>query len=149
MSGNALHIVASLLSYDARVQSYIFMLTRIDWNIDVICYQEANKPTFEQSGKVRIFRVAPKYQGKSTLKYLLAYVKFYIRAKSLARKLHRKNPYDVLHINNMPNFLIGIVSALKPKPYTILDMHDIMSINYETKFGNHTLVIKTAQLEEQ
>lgn len=149
MSNNALHIVASLLSYDARVQSYIFMLEKIGWNIDVICYQEEHKPSFEQSGKVRIFKVAPKYQGKSTLKYLLAYVKFYKRAKSLARKLHIVKPYDVLHINNMPNFLIGIVSSLKPKPYTILDMHDIMSINYETKFGNNSLAIKATQLEEK
>lgn len=149
MSGNALHIVASLLSYDARLQSYISMLEKIGWNIDVICYQEARKPSYEQSGQVRIFRIAPKYQGKSTLKYLLAYVRFYRRAKSLARTLHRRNPYDVLHINNMPNFLIGIISSLKPKPYTILDMHDIMSINYKTKFGNNTLAIKATQLEEK
>ena len=149
MSGNALHIVASLLSYDARVQSYILMLEKIGWNVDIICYQELNKPYFEQSEKIRIYRVAPKYQGKSTLKYLLAYVKFYRRAKALAKKLHRDNPYDVLHINNMPNFLIGIVSSLKPKPYTILDMHDIMSINYETKFGNNALAIKATQLEEK
>ena len=145
----AAHIVAGILSYDARVKSYIAMLTKAGWSVDVICYREIDKPAMETLDKVRIFRVSDKYQGNSVLLYLNAYRRFYSRAKKLLKRLHNEDPYDMIHINNMPNFLIGMTTSLKPKPFVILDMHDIMSINYKTKFGGFPPVVKLTEMEER
>lgn len=145
----AAHIVAGILSYDARVKSYIAMLTKAGWSADVICYREKDKPLEEVNDQIRIFRVSDKYQGKSVLLYLNAYRRFYSRAKKLLKRLHAEEPYDMIHINNMPNFLIGMTTKLKPKPQVILDMHDIMSINYKTKFGGFPPAVKLTEMEER
>ncbi len=89
----AAHIVAGILSYDARVKSYIAMLTKAGWSVDVICYREIDKPLEEANDQVRIFRVSDKYQGKSVLLYLNAYRRFYSRAKKLLKRLHAEEPY--------------------------------------------------------
>lgn len=149
LTKRALHVVAGILSYDARVKSYLAMLTNAGWNVDVISYEEPEKPFKEVSDNIRIFRISKKYQGKYILKYLLAYLKYYFRAKKLLKKLHSEQPYSMIHINNMPNFLIGITAKLKPKPFVILDMHDVMSINYKTKFGGFPLAVKLTELEEK
>lgn len=149
MAKRAMHVVAGILSYDARVKSYLAMLTNAGWRVDVICYEEPGKPFTETIGEVRVFRVSPKYQGKSILRYLHAYRQFYKKAKKLLKKLHSEEPYDMIHINNMPNFLIGMITNLKPNPHVILDMHDVMSINYKTKFGGFPLAVKLTELEEK
>lgn len=148
-SKRAAHIVAGILSYDARVKSYIAILTKDGWSVDVICYHEKGKPQIETQDQVRIFRVSGKYQGKSVLLYLNAYRRFYSRAKKLLRRLHDEESYDMVHINNMPNFLVGMTTKLKPKPKVILDMHDIMSINYKTKFGGFPPAVKLTEMEER
>ncbi len=145
---NTLHIVAAYLSNDARVKSYLSILKSQGWNIDVISYMEDDLPEFEEMKGLRIYRISPKYQGKSVLKYLLSYVQFYREAKKLAKKLHKERNYKFVHVHNMPNILVGIAASLRPKLGIILDMHDLMSINYKTKFGSNVLAVNAIKFEE-
>lgn len=65
--------------------------------------------------------------------------------------VYLKNNYDVIHVHNMPNFIL--FSALIPKIFgakIILDVHDLMTVNYMAKFSvdeNHWLIrlLKTEQ----
>ena len=145
---NALHIVAAYLANDARVKSYLSVLKSEGWSVDVISYEEDNLPAFEDRNGLRIYRISPKYQGKSVFKYLLSYIRFYKAAKKLAKQLHIEREYKFVHVHNMPNVLIGIAASLKPRPGIILDMHDLMSINYKTKFGSNTLAVSAIKYEE-
>ena len=145
---NALHIVAAYLANDARVKSYLSILKSAGWNVDVISYEEDNLPEFEEREGLRIHRISPKYQGESVFKYLLSYFKFYRAAKKLARQLHKERDYKFVHVHNMPNILVGIAASLKPMPGIILDMHDLMSINYKTKFGSNVVAVNGIKYEE-
>lgn len=149
MTKRAVHIVSGVLSSDARVQSYVSMLVNAGWQVDVISYKEPGLPSVTEADSVRVFRVSDKYQGRCIGRYLYAYGEFYFKAKKLIKQLHEETPYNMIHINNMPNFLIGMTRRLVPKPFVILDMHDIMSINYKTKFGRMPLTVKLTEMEEK
>ena len=145
---NALHIAAACLSTDARIKSYLSMLRSADWSVDIIAYKEDNLPDYEERDRQRTYRISPRYQGKSVLKYLLSYMRFYRAAKKLARQLHKEREYRFVHAHNMPNVIVGIAASLKPAPRIFLDMHDLMSMNYKTKFGNNVLAVKGIKFEE-
>lgn len=145
----ALHIVDAYLSNDARVKSYISILIQQGWTVDVICCREAGRPEKEEKEGYRIFRVADKYQGTNPLKYLYAYLRFFINAKRVAKIMHEHEPYELVHVHNMPNFLIGAVKDLLPKPNLVLDMHDLMSVTFKAKFGNSNIPMKLIHLEEK
>ncbi|HEY6010431.1 MAG TPA: glycosyltransferase family 4 protein [Nitrospirota bacterium] len=96
-----------------------------------------------------------KYQGKSNLSYMLSYVKFMISAFFAINGLLMKRRLDVVHIHNMPNFII--FSALLPfmmGKKIVLDVHDTMIETYTAKFkdksssGMFKVLIGALRLEE-
>src|SRR5919197_261526 len=73
--------------------------------------------------------------GTRSVHYLARYVAFVFRAGVTLLRLHRQQPYDVIHVHSMPDFLI--FSALGPKllgARTVLDVHDLMPQLYASKF---------------
>jgi glycosyltransferase involved in cell wall biosynthesis len=49
----------------------------------------------------------------------------------------------------MPNFIIGIARSLSPKVPIILDMHDLMSVNFMTKFKSNCFAGQVIAYEEK
>lgn len=145
----ALHIVAANLTNDARVKSYVEMMKSAGWSVDVICYQEDGLPDTEVCNGTTVFRVSPKYQGNSIIAYLVYYIMYYIKAGIVAKKLHKEHCYRIVHVHNMPNAIIGLAHSLCPKPHIILDMHDIISVNYASKFGNSSIASGLLRAEER
>jgi glycosyltransferase involved in cell wall biosynthesis len=77
-----------------------------------------------------------KYQGKSNLRYMISYFKFTMLALFACSKLQLKNSTDIVHVHNMPNFII--FSAIIPRllgKRVILDVHDTLLETYEAKFA--------------
>ena len=80
-----------------------------------------------------------KYRGKSGANYIRSYFRFtYLAFLECTKKLARKS-LDVVHVHNMPNFLVfaGLVPLLAGKPI-ILDVHDTMVETYAAKFTDRS-----------
>ncbi len=77
----------------------------------------------------------PRYRGGSPAAYVMSYVRFLFLASISVQGHHLKSRYDVVHVNTMPDFMVG--TALLPRLFgakVILDIHDVMPEIYMTKF---------------
>jgi glycosyltransferase involved in cell wall biosynthesis len=75
------------------------------------------------------------YQGKSKRRYIVSYVEFLLRAFVVCNKLVLLQQVDIVHIHNMPNFLVfaAILARVCGKKL-ILDIHDSVPETYAAKF---------------
>ncbi len=77
----------------------------------------------------------PRYRGSSPAAYVLSYLRFLLLASWEVQAHHLKDRFDVVHVNTMPDFMVG--TALLPRLFgakVILDIHDVMPEIYMTKF---------------
>lgn len=130
-------VAYTIYSGDARVRREAETLASLpEYNVLVLSLKEKASPRTYFMDKVKVKELnIPKYRGKSNLRYLISYLKFLLIAFLACNKLLIHNSLDVVHIHNMPNFLIfsAIIPLLFGKK-VILDIHDTMIETYLTKF---------------
>lgn len=139
---------------DARVKCYAESLQKAGNKVDVLGLHERSWTTdtaAEESG-VRIFSISIQRARKSRIRYLLEYGLSFFLLGILLTRLYFKNRYDVIHVHNMPDFLV--FAGLIPKLFgakIILDVHDPMPEVYKSKFPAHEngLGIRLMRLEEK
>ena len=127
---------------DARVTRYADSLADRGDHVDVIAVRRSQEsPAEEKLGKVNLIcpqaRIGKKEQ--SPLSFLLPLLRFLFSSTLLITRRHLRKPYDVLHIHNMPDFLV--FAAWLPKltgARVVLDIHDIVPELYASKFGSNT-----------
>jgi glycosyltransferase involved in cell wall biosynthesis len=76
-----------------------------------------------------------RYRGDSTTAYLFSYFRFLCLASATLFRDHLRRPFDVIHVNTMPDFMV--LTGLLPRLFgakVILDIHDVMPEIYMTKF---------------
>jgi glycosyltransferase involved in cell wall biosynthesis len=128
-------------SVDARVQREAETLAALpDYNVSVIALKEAASPETRMIEGVEVREVnLTKYRGKSNLRYLLTYFKFLLLAFLTCSKLMVSRSIDVIHIHNMPNFLIfSAIVPLSLGKKSILDIHDTVVETYSSKFDGES-----------
>ena len=122
---------------DARVRREAETLAcQPDFDVLFLALKEGGKPVTYTLDKVKVFELnIRKYRGKSRLFYFGSYFKFLILAFLRCSQLLLKNEIDIVHVHNMPNFLIfsGILTRFLKKKL-ILDMHDSMPETFTAKF---------------
>ncbi|MBU0995298.1 MAG: glycosyltransferase [Proteobacteria bacterium] len=129
---------------DARIKSYVRILKKNDINTDIIALKENRKDDSKDFMSGDIHYVLDKYQGGNGLLYIWQYFLFFIVTFLKVTILHAKHKYSIIHVHNMPNFIV--FAAIIPKLFgakLILDVHDLMTVNYMAKFGvneNHFLI---------
>jgi len=93
---------------------------------------------------------ANKYKGKSKVMYILSYLRFLTFAFIGCSGLFLTHKIDVVHVHNMPNFLV--FAALIPRLFgkkLILDIHDSVPETFGAKFDQKSsLLFKLLCLEE-
>ena len=130
-------IVYTEYSRDARVRREAETLASIpEYKVTVLTLKEQEVAmNYHYEGvNVRELNI-PRYQGASGRKYLSSYLKFMVLSFLACAGLLFKRSVDILHIHNMPNFLI--FSALLPFLFgkkIILDIHDTMLETYLAKY---------------
>jgi len=121
---------------DARIKSYVQTLETAGHVVDVIALRSESEPSKEATVRGTIWRVMDKYQGQSKALYACSYLVFFLKAFLLLGRRSVRNRYDVIHVHNMPNVLV--FAAAIPKllgAKVMLDVHDLMTVNYMAKFG--------------
>jgi glycosyltransferase involved in cell wall biosynthesis len=120
--------------------------------VDVLALRSPGDPQLEELRGVRVFHLAQsRYRGGGHLKYVLAYLQFFLRCLFKVSFLFLKRRYLVIHVNNMPDFLV--FSTVLPKilgAKVILDIHDPMPNTFASKFraGEHSLFYRVLLWQE-
>jgi glycosyltransferase involved in cell wall biosynthesis len=94
--------------------------------VDVICLRKPGESRYEVINGVRIYRLAVKRIGHALPLKILYWCWFLLYAGVVVSWFHLKRPYDVVHVHNMPDFLV--FSALFPRrrgAKIILDVQDV------------------------
>jgi glycosyltransferase involved in cell wall biosynthesis len=138
--------------HDSRLRRYAESLIEVGASVDVLCPVKNFDIVSETQEGLRVYLIPLHRLRRSRIGYilenLLAFVLYFIRLAAL----HFKNHYQVIHVHNMPDFLI--FSALIPKIFgakLILDIHDPMPELFMSKYGERSnkFLLKLTCLQEK
>lgn len=106
------------------------------FDVDFIALRRDGDPEVEIIQGVRVIHVNQfRYRGGGQFRYMLSYLNFFIRCFFKTAVLCIKKSYAVVHVNNMPDFLV--FSTVIPKlmgAKILLDIHDPMPNTFASKF---------------
>jgi glycosyltransferase involved in cell wall biosynthesis len=135
-----------MLSYsnyatDNRVRRYAEALASRGDLVDVIANSPAEVPLGQYEVKgVTVHRIQHRERNeKSKWSYAGRLLRFLVKSSVALARLHSTRQYDVVHVHNMPDFLV--FAAWYPKwsgAKVILDIHDIVPELYASKFNSHS-----------
>ena len=150
---NVAMIVHAYYLKDARVRRYAELLADKSYNVDVLCLNEGSEPKSETVNGVNIHRVgiARLRGGKLSYvaEYLSSFVMFLLKLTALTLKGNR---YQIVHVHNMPNFLVYAAVPQKLRgAKVVLDIHDPMAEVFQSKYGvgEDGTLSKVLRLEEK
>lgn len=127
-------------STDGRVKREAEALVENGNLVDFFDLKRIDDPSFELINGVNLYHLSQqRYRGNSNFKYILSYIEFFIRIFFKISIFYFKKRYKVIHINNMPDFLV--FTALFPRIFgakLILDIHDTMPETFSTKFRKNS-----------
>jgi glycosyltransferase involved in cell wall biosynthesis len=127
----------SFYESDNRVMRYAKALVERGDQVDIIALgTDEKQPTFEIIEGVNVHRIQRRLRDeKSKFAYLYRLIKFCAKSSFFLSRLHLKHKYDLIHVHNVPDFLV--FSAWFPKltgAKIILDIHDISPEFFANKF---------------
>ena len=137
---------------DARVRGYAELLRKGGCMVDVLGLHNLETREFVDEIGVRLFSIPVPWTRKNRIRYMLEYGHSFLLLSFLLTKLYFKNRYDIIHVHNMPDFLVfcGFIPKLFGAKI-ILDIHDPMPEVYASKFTGreNSLGVKLLRFEEK
>jgi glycosyltransferase involved in cell wall biosynthesis len=125
--------------FDNRVRRYAEMLAQEGNSVDFIGLRLPQQSFVASEGLVRIIRIQKRSGAeKSKFSHLVKVALFLLKGAVLLSILQIRKRYDIIHVHNVPDFLV--LAALLPKltgAKIILDIHDILPEFYASKFKSH------------
>jgi glycosyltransferase involved in cell wall biosynthesis len=146
-------LVYSFYESDNRVMRYAETLAKRGDLVDVIALRKNGQPFHEKLRGVNVYRIQGRVKnekGQSAFIYRL--LKFLIGSSIFLTKQHLNKSYQLIHVNNIPDFLV--FAALIPKllgAKVILDIHDIVPELYAEMFNKtkNSLIFKSVVAVEK
>lgn len=138
---------------DVRVQRYADALVRQGVEVDVICVRSPDPILTQRTGPVNVYTIPLSHRPHDGyLSYLLEYTIACILYTLWLLVLHIRNRYQVIHVHNMPDFLV--FTTLLPRlsgARIILDIHDPMPEFFMSKYGKaeDSKVARIMRLQEK
>ena len=137
---------------DTRVRRYVESLVKTGASVDVICPAQKSDAVFEAHDRISVYLIPIRHADKSQIRYILEYLFSLILYFLRASILHIKNRYHIVHVHNMPDFLI--FAAILPKIMgtpLILDIHDPMPEVFISKYGEQAnrFLLSLIKLQEK
>ena len=131
------HLAYTFYETDNRVIRYAREMRSRGHAVDVIVLRRRGQPLTGYSDGVRLIRIQRRSINETVaVAYLAKLVWFFAKAAAVLTTLHLRRRYDVVHVHNVPDFLV--FAAFVPKltgARLILDIHDILPELYLGKFG--------------
>ena len=138
-------VAYSFYESDPRILQYASALTGRGDTVDVIALRpDGDLCPYNCHKGVNVYRIqARKVNETGIFSYVSRIVRFLLRATLFLARMHRAHPYDVIHVHNVPDFLVfaAVYPRWKGVP-VILDIHDVLPELYASKFKiGHTSVL--------
>ena len=145
------HIVQSYYPRDPRIRRQAEALTDAGFDVDVVCLRGKAEKAREVVNGVNVYRVPLSRKRGGSLRYLFEYATFFCMA-SLTMIARLGKRYGVIHVSNLPDFLV--FSTAVPKLFgsrVLLDEHDPMPELFMSKFGSEedSRLIKAIRWQEK
>ena len=122
---------------DTRILQYATALASRGDAVDVISLKrDASLPEFEVLDGVAVHRIQSRtVNEKGLFTYAYRILRFLVCAMLFLRRKHRERPYDMVHVHNVPDFLVFAAAFARWKGVpVILDIHDLLPEFYASKF---------------
>lgn len=138
---------------DARVRREAETLASTgEYEVSFLALQEGDTAKSYELENVKVVELnVHKYRGQNKFYHLKSYMKFLSLAFFRCTKLFFSLQLDIIHVHNMPNFLVlaGILPRLFGKTM-ILDIHDSTPETYFARYGKNPnqLIFKILCWEE-
>ncbi len=124
--------------YDNRVRRYAETLAKRGDQVDVVSLSttDFHKP-LEKINGVTVHRVQSRaYDERHKWTYAWRLLKFLWKSSGCLTRLQARNRYDLIHIHNMPDFLVFAAWYAKLIGVKlVLDVHDLVPELFASKFG--------------
>jgi len=121
---------------DPRCRREATLAAEAGWDVHFYALSQNGAARTSKTEGITLHELAmPRYRGDSAAAYILSYLRFFVLASWKLQSHHMKCRFDVVHVNTMPDFMVGV--ALMPRIFgakVILDIHDVMPEIYMTKF---------------
>lgn len=153
MNKSACIIAYTYYKTDFRVRRYAEALAESGYEVDVISLFGPEKKSTEEINGVHVHRILKRaFNEKRIGNYFSNYIKFFTRGVFVLLRRHLRKRYSVIHVHNIPDFLIfmGLIPKLTGTKL-ILDIHDILPEFYCQKFGKNlnSLLAKSLLVTEK
>lgn len=123
---------------DTRILQYATALKQRGDNVDVIALRrDKSFPAFEVFQGVNVYRIQYRtVNEKGILAYANRIARFSLHATWRLYLNQRHQSYDLMHVHNVPDFLVftALSAKWKRKPI-ILDIHDLLPEFFASKFN--------------
>lgn len=123
------------------------------YTVDVICLRKSHEKFHELDGNTHIYRLPLRRGENSSLaSKILLWCLFVLFAGVTAMCFHLRHPFKIVHVHNMPDFLV--FSALVPKLFgtkVILDVQDVTPelMRAKLKGRDHAWIVRFAIWQER
>ena len=142
---------------DPRVRREAEALVSAGYDVDVVCLRrtgqpdQAIEPPTETINGVHVHRLPLERKRGSRLRYFFEYTVLTLLGSVKLARLHLSHRFRVVHIHNMPDFLV--VAGLLPKwtgAKLLLDVHDPMAELYQASgFGRAGWVARALNWQQK
>ena len=137
------------LPQDRHVWNQCLALRRAGYDVTVICPQGAtrHREAFERLQDVAIHRYRARHADGGVAGYALEYVSALRSMRTIARRLARERPFDVVHACSPPDFLLLSMLPLRRRGASfIFDHHDLTPELFASRFGRSGGIVHRATL---
>jgi glycosyltransferase involved in cell wall biosynthesis len=138
---------------DPRVIREAEAAIQAGFDVDFLALRRKNDPPHEVVRGVTVIHLnQSRYRGSKHASYLIEYAKFFFRCFVKSTLLHLRRRYSVIHVNNMPDFLVfSTILAKLMGAKILLDIHDPMPDTFASKFksGNGGFFYKLLLWQER
>jgi glycosyltransferase involved in cell wall biosynthesis len=143
MNNNILMVAYTNYTTDARVVKEAEAAVRGGYKVDFISLKRTGDKNNEEINGVNVIRLNQvRYRGDSKIQYIFAYWEFFVRFFFKSMPLFSAKKYRIVHVNNMPDFLVFSALYLKLRGAgIILDIHDPMPNLFITKMVRGSKII--------
>jgi glycosyltransferase involved in cell wall biosynthesis len=151
--GTVLMIAYTYYESDPRVIREAEAALEAGFDVDFLALRRGDQSLIEDVRGVRVIRLnQSRYRGSNAFRYLASYCEFFLRSFVQTSLLWMKKRHQVIHVNNMPDFLV--FCALIPRllgAKVILDIHDPMPNTFASKYkhSDSGLIYKLLLLQER
>jgi glycosyltransferase involved in cell wall biosynthesis len=129
-------IVHSYYEEDSRVRREAESLVESGRPVAVLALRRDGSPAVSDVAGVRVHRLGvQRHQGAGLGVYLREYVSFLLRAMWRSARLHRRDPFALVQVHSLPDFLVFAALPLKLVGVPVLlDLHEAMPEFFRSRF---------------